>query len=225
MTYKTLLRRVVTAAVLIGLVLLFAVLGSPFPEVGIFIVAAVCLTEWLLIFVKQATPGQKITESRLFWGVSGAIYIILACWGGLFIYQNFPMGVSFWVLASVWAVDTCAFGVGYALGGPKLAPTISPLKTWSGALGGVAGAVLVTLVFQLLGFIPGGLGMLVLHAVALAIIAILGDLLESAAKRKLGIKDASGLLPGHGGLLDRVDSLLAVWLVGALLVLLVGGTA
>ncbi len=225
MTYKTLLRRVATAAVLIGLVLLCAYLGTPFPEIGIFIVAAICLTEWLLIFVKQAKPGQKITESRLFWGVLGAVYIVLACWGGLYLYQSFPMGVSLWLLGSVWAVDTCAFGVGYALGGPKLAPTISPLKTWSGALGGVAGAVLVTLAFQLAGFIPGGLAMLLMHGVALAVIAILGDLLESAAKRKLGVKDASGLLPGHGGLLDRVDALLAVWLVGALLVIAVGGAA
>lgn len=225
MTYKTLLRRVATAVVLIGLVLLLAVSGSPFPELGIILVAAVCLTEWLLIFVKQAKPGQKITESRLFWGATGAVYIAAACWGGFYLYQNFPMGVSFWLLASVWAVDTCAFGVGYALGGPKLAPTISPLKTWSGAIGGVAGAVIVTMAFQFAGFIPGGLGMLLLHGVALAVVAILGDLLESAAKRKLGVKDASGLLPGHGGLLDRVDSLLAVWLVGALMVIAVGGAA
>lgn len=202
---------------LIGLVLLLAVLGSPFPEIGMAIVALICLVEWLLIFVKQAQPGSRISESRLLWGAFGAVYIAGACWGGYLIYAQSGLWISLWVLVSVWAADSTAFLVGSSLGGPKMAPLISPKKTWSGALGGIIAPVLVTLVFQGLALIPRS-GLFLVFGFVLALVSIAGDLLESVAKRKLGVKDSSGLLPGHGGMLDRVDSLLAVWLAGAVVI-------
>lgn len=209
--------RIATASVLIGLVLLLAALGSPFPEIGMGIVALICLVEWLLIFVKQAQPGSRISESRLLWGLFGAVYIAVACWGGYLIYGHFGLWISLWLLVSVWATDSAAFLVGSSLGGPKMAPLISPKKTWSGALGGLLAAVAVTLVFQALGRVPRS-GVFLGLGFGLALVSIAGDLLESVAKRKLGVKDSSGLLPGHGGMLDRVDSLLAVWLAGGLIV-------
>jgi phosphatidate cytidylyltransferase len=200
--------------VLIGLVLLLAVLGSPFPQIGMAIVGLICLVEWLLIFVKQAQPGSRISESRLLWGAFGAAYIAAACWGGYLIYAQAGLWVSLWLLVSVWAADSTAFLVGSSVGGPKMAPLISPKKTWSGALGGILAPVFVTLVFQGLDLVPRT-GLFLASGLGLALISIAGDLLESVAKRKLGVKDSSGLLPGHGGMLDRVDSLLAVWLAGA----------
>lgn len=114
-------------------------------------------------------------------------------------------------LLATFAVDTGAYAVGRLIGRHKLAPKISPKKTWEGAIGGtIAG---IAAVFLLNAWFDTGVGNgTILHlAVALPPAAILGDLLESWMKRRMGVKDASGLLPGHGGFMDRLDSLLFVF--------------
>jgi phosphatidate cytidylyltransferase len=115
----------------------------------------------------------------------------------------------YWILAVVIATDTGAFMVGRSVGGPKLAPRISPNKTWSGLFGGVVSAALAgALTAPLLG--QAGAQTAALVSAALAVVAQGGDLGESVLKRHFGVKDTGGLIPGHGGLLDRVDGLLAV---------------
>ncbi len=115
-----------------------------------------------------------------------------------------------WVFAVTWATDILAYAAGRSIGGPKLAPRISPNKTWAGLIGGVAGAAafgwLVAWYFAL------GTPFLWVGA-AMGVVAQLGDLYESWEKRRAGVKDSGGLLPGHGGVLDRLDGLLAVVLV------------
>lgn len=126
-----------------------------------------------------------------------------------------------WLLAVVWATDIGAYAVGRWLGGPRLAPRVSPNKTWAGLAGGVVSAALA-------GGIAGvGLGggrvvALALAGGGLAVVAQAGDLGESLAKRRFGVKDTGALIPGHGGLLDRVDGLLTTTPVVALLVWLKG---
>lgn len=118
-----------------------------------------------------------------------------------------------WLLAAlalVWAADTGAYFAGRHLGRRKLAPTISPNKTVEGALGGIAGAVLVALAFGAL----AGAGVaqwpgLALVALVAALASIVGDLVESLLKRQAGVKDSGDLIPGHGGVLDRIDGVLA----------------
>ncbi|THV14366.1 phosphatidate cytidylyltransferase [Rhizobium rhizophilum] len=110
------------------------------------------------------------------------------------------------VFVVVWATDILAYFVGRAVGGPKLAPRISPGKTWSGAIGGtvagVAGGLLVAMThFQDIGLWVG------LVALALSVASQIGDLFESFIKRRFGVKDSSKLIPGHGGVMDRVDGL------------------
>lgn len=117
------------------------------------------------------------------------------------------------VLAIVWASDIGAYAAGRLLGGPKLAPSISPGKTWSGAAGGLIAALIVPLFFSV--GQPTTRGLLV--ATCLGITCQAGDLLESAIKRGFGVKDSGRLIPGHGGLLDRIDGLLAAAPVAALL--------
>ncbi|MGX1306320.1 phosphatidate cytidylyltransferase [Amorphus suaedae] len=120
------------------------------------------------------------------------------------------------VFLVAWSTDVFAYFVGRSLGGPKLWPQVSPKKTWSGTLGGlVAGCIAGALVFVWLGD-PVVVATIVV-ALVLSIVAVLGDLLESAAKRKFGIKDAGKLIPGHGGLMDRVDGLLAAGMVAVVL--------
>lgn len=111
------------------------------------------------------------------------------------------------VFAVVWATDILAYFVGRALGGPKLAPSISPGKTWSGAIGGAVSAVVagVVLIHFLL---PGTEIIAAVAALVLSVCSQSGDLFESFIKRKFGVKDSSRLIPGHGGVMDRVDGLI-----------------
>ncbi|TIP17063.1 MAG: phosphatidate cytidylyltransferase, partial [Mesorhizobium sp.] len=108
----------------------------------------------------------------------------------------------------VWATDIAAYFVGRAVGGPKLAPSISPGKTQSGALGGAVGGIAAGLVLAIAAG-AGNLTMLGLVALALSIVSQIGDLFESWVKRRHGCKDSSNLIPGHGGVMDRVDGLVA----------------
>ena len=127
-----------------------------------------------------------------------------------------------WVLACIWATDIGAYFVGRTAGGAKLAPSISPGKTWSGLIGGMAWAAVAS---AGVGY-AFGLGEtvhLALAGAALAIVGQAGDLLESAAKRRAGVKDSGRLIPGHGGLLDRIDGLMAVLVAVAIARLVAGG--
>jgi phosphatidate cytidylyltransferase len=125
---------------------------------------------------------------------------------------------TIFVLVCVWATDIAAYFAGRAIGGPKLAPAISPNKTWAGAFGGVVGAMLVAggLALAFLASVEGQGGVkFFLLAGGLAMVSILGDLYESWLKRRAGVKDSGTLLPGHGGVMDRLDGLVPVAIAGA----------
>ncbi|HEX8534286.1 MAG TPA: phosphatidate cytidylyltransferase [Allosphingosinicella sp.] len=160
--------------------------------------------------------------------VSGLVARRLTMFGG-FLYIAIPafalivlnwiwFGLVFWAMVVTWATDICAYFAGRSIGGPKLAPRVSPNKTWAGLIGGIAGAAVfgyLTAYFLDLGspflYIGG----------AMAVIAQAGDLYESWVKRRAGVKDSGTILPGHGGVLDRLDGLLPVVL--ATLALLMAG--
>ena len=119
----------------------------------------------------------------------------------------------FWLFAVVWASDTGAYAAGRALGGPRLAPRISPAKTWAGALGGVAAgagaSILLGWLMPLAGWVAERLSLALLAAAGAlgSMVGQMGDLAESALKRRAGADDSGRLIPGHGGILDRVDAL------------------
>src|SRR6185312_11963312 len=126
------------------------------------------------------------------------------------------------LFAVVWSTDVIAYFAGRAIGGPKLAPRISPKKTWSGAIAGTAGAILIAVALAgLLGTLDKGT--IAVVALLLSIMAQLGDLFESWIKRRFGAKDASQLIPGHGGVMDRLDGFWAAALVACLLGIARGG--
>ena len=129
---------------------------------------------------------------------------------------------TIFILCIVWGSDIGAYMIGRLCGGPKLAPSVSPGKTWSGAAGGLAAAALAGIAVAACfsaGFSPSHVAEL---AVGLGIVSQAGDLLESALKRHFGVKDSGRIIPGHGGLLDRVDAVLAVAPVAAVLAFSVG---
>ncbi|PKQ05860.1 MAG: phosphatidate cytidylyltransferase [Alphaproteobacteria bacterium HGW-Alphaproteobacteria-11] len=133
------------------------------------------------------------------------------------------LAVTIWLLATVWAIDICAYFAGRFIGGPKLAPSISPKKTWAGLIGGMMGAAAVGVVTSL--WIGAGSPLLLaLIGVGMTVLEQAGDFFESALKRRSGVKDSGTLIPGHGGILDRVDGLVAVAAGAALLALLHNAT-
>jgi phosphatidate cytidylyltransferase len=143
--------------------------------------------------------------------------LISATWHALVVWRVFPPCP--WLLLAVmgiaWVADMLAYFAGRAFGGRKLAPNISPGKTWAGVWGALAGAVVYGVILsRLLDPLPGETVVVTLLLVflvpALAVLGILGDLLESLLKRQAGVKDSSNILPGHGGVLDRIDSQMAI---------------
>jgi phosphatidate cytidylyltransferase len=126
------------------------------------------------------------------------------------------------LFAIVWTTDIVAYFVGRAVGGPKLMPQVSPKKTWSGALGGTVAAIVVALAFAKVAALPGWFALAML-AVVLSVFAQGGDLFESFLKRRFGAKDSSHLIPGHGGLMDRLDGFVTAGVAAALLALARGG--
>jgi phosphatidate cytidylyltransferase len=127
------------------------------------------------------------------------------------------------LFAVVWTTDVTAYFVGRQVGGPRLWPTVSPKKTWSGALAGMVAAIVAgVLVAKIAGL--GDLPAIAVLCSALSVIGQAGDLLESAIKRRFGTKDASRLIPGHGGLMDRLDGFVAAAVLGTFIGLLRGGT-
>jgi phosphatidate cytidylyltransferase len=149
---------------------------------------------------------------------AGAFYVGLPVFSLLAIrLHDDGLVLSLWSMAIVWACDSGAFFVGRQFGGPKLAPSVSPAKTWSGLIGGVAAATLLALLMRWAHGLPLHL---VVATPVLAVLAQMGDLFESALKRRAGVKDSGNVLPGHGGVMDRLDGIVPVAPIAALLILL-----
>ncbi len=211
--------RTLSWVVLIPVSLFILYKGPPYSVVLGTLVALGILIEWMGLVKKY--PGSKI-----FFGLIGTAYLTIAVASGLFMLA-FNYRTAIGLLLIVWATDTAAFLGGSFLKGPKLAPSISPHKTWSGFLTGMVVGVGVGGVLSwyfLNWFIvarPLQSGILLS---LLVLTAQLGDLLESKVKRMCDVKDSGNLIPGHGGLLDRLDSFLAVAFFMAVFVLLLALT-
>lgn len=170
--------------------------------------------------------ARKIASSRwarLLWLSCGVVYVGIGGEVLVSMPQMFGRLGPLIPLALVIATDVGAYFAGRTLGGPKIAPAISPSKTWSGLAGGSVLAALTSigLAYAAAGSVLAGQGAIMLRlalaGVVVAVIAQIGDFFESWMKRRAGVKDSGALLPGHGGLFDRVDGLLAVLFVAGLL--------
>ncbi|MEK1891188.1 MAG: phosphatidate cytidylyltransferase [Phyllobacterium sp.] len=158
-----------------------------------------------------------------YWPAAGLIYAGFPCIALTLLRGDSGDGFAaiLFLFAVVWATDIFAYFNGKALGGPKLAPRFSPNKTWAGAIGGAAAGVAAGVACA--AFIgPAGGVPIPFIALLLSVVAQMGDLAESWMKRKFGVKDSSQLIPGHGGVMDRVDGLVAaaalLYVIGAVLV-------
>lgn len=193
-------------------------LGGYLWVVFVALVAALVLFEWRRL-VRGFVPAWS---GRLLWNLAGILYIGFAA-ATLLALREVPGGFAFVsaIVVSVIATDIGAYFAGRAIGGPKIAPRISPSKTWAGLGGGIVlAAVLLAGLAEL---ISGGavaaktVATFAIGGAVAAVVAQAGDFFESWMKRRAGVKDSSRLLPGHGGVFDRVDGLLSVSFVAGVL--------
>jgi phosphatidate cytidylyltransferase len=211
--YRRLLLRSLSAVILGPLLLAAIWFGFPWIDLVAALAAPLMISEWL-----------RLTRGRPVMRVLAVFYALAAVVALLWLRHQPALGreTLVWIVLCIWATDTGAYLVGRVAGGAKLAPRISPAKTWSGLVGGMAWAAVASAgtgsLFGLGRTIP-----LAVIGAGLAVVGQVGDLVESAAKRAAGVKDSGRLIPGHGGLLDRIDGLIAVLVAVALVRLLVGG--
>ena len=208
---RELATRTAVGVILIAIALVEALLGGwPF-AILVAAIATIMYLEW----------WRMVGKWGLGWKLFGFVYCLLPAISLLWIreraeYEGIGSGFDLliWVFLVVWSTDIGAYFAGRAIGGPKLAPSISPNKTVAGLLGGVAAATVIAGRWVYAARLPG---MLLWIAALFAVAAQLGDLFESGLKRRAGVKDSGTWLPGHGGLLDRLDGLVPVAVLTAAL--------
>jgi phosphatidate cytidylyltransferase len=206
-----LLTRTSVGIILIAIALASALFGGTVFAVLVALIATIMYVEWT----------KMVGQWGLDWMIFGFIYCLMPAISLLWIRERAEfegIGTGFdlliWVFLVVWSTDIGAFFAGRAIGGPKLAPSVSPNKTIAGLIGGVISAALMAGAWVYYVQLPAPLLWL---SVPFAVFAQLGDLFESGLKRKAGVKDSGTWLPGHGGLLDRLDGLVPVAILTAAL--------
>jgi phosphatidate cytidylyltransferase len=206
-------RRSVLLAGAVSLVLAVTLVAS-----GYRLAAVIVLAMGML-----ATAALARAEGRI-WVAAGVPYAGSLAVAPIVLRSDGEVGflAMIFLFAIVWATDIVAYFVGHAIGGPKLMPQVSPKKTWSGALGGTVAAVLAALALAKAAALTGWFAIAML-AIILSVVAQGGDLFESFLKRRFGAKDSSHLIPGHGGLMDRLDGFVTASVVAALIGLARGG--
>jgi len=185
----------------------------------------------LIVLAIGLVAVALVSPERRNWTATGFLYAAAAEIAAVLVRLDSAEGfvALVFVLLVVWVTDIGGYFAGRGIGGPKLWPRVSPKKTWAGAVGGFVASLVIAV-----GFVPLDpnkmdpqlaikMGPLLLVAAFLSIVSQLGDLFESAVKRRFGVKDSSQLIPGHGGLLDRLDGLVAAIVVAAIFGVLRGG--
>jgi phosphatidate cytidylyltransferase len=177
----------------------------------------------LVVFVAGLIVVAVITPARRNWTATGFFYAAAAEIASVLVRLDSVKGFAalILVLLVVWVTDIGGYFAGRGIGGPKLWPRVSPKKTWAGAIGGFVASLAVASGFAV--FDLGKTGPLLLLGAMLSVVSQFGDLFESAVKRRFGVKDSSHIIPGHGGLLDRLDGFVAAVVMAAIFGFLRGG--
>ena len=164
-----------------------------------------------------------LAAGRRLWAAGGLVYAAAAVVAAILVRLDPAYGfvALMFVLLVVWGADIGGYFAGRSIGGPKLWPRVSPNKTWAGAIGGLVLGLIVAAIFAFLGY--GKLLPLLMFGAVVSVVSQLGDLFESAVKRRFDVKDSSQIIPGHGGLLDRLDGFVAAIVFAAVVGFLRGG--
>lgn len=193
----------------------FTALGMAIAVTGVccvFVLDINAYIAWILpalmtVVLYFAVKKENVEHQKLFvFGVAYSVYPMVAL---TFMLQNFGWICTLWLIGTVWAMDTGAYAFGKTIGGPKMCPKISPKKTWAGLFGGMLTSALWGWGCAKLDGLQN-IGAVIGVSAVLGAVSQGGDLFESWIKRYLGVKDSGNLIPGHGGIFDRTDALLAV---------------
>ena len=193
-------KRVASSIILIPLTLYAIFISKALFLLLILSVAIIASFEW-----NNLTRSDEKNKNKKKWFLIGFLYILIPLYSVMelrFIDKN----IILWLFFVVWSTDIFAYFIGKNLGGPKLIQSISPNKTWSGLIGGMVSAAIIGLLSTLM--FEGGILFFMITSALLAVIAQIGDLFESKVKRIFGVKDSGTIIPGHGGILDRIDGLM-----------------
>lgn len=192
-------QRVVTALVMIPLAL-YSIFYSKSVFIFFSIAVAILMTMEWMDMIRGMDEQKK-------WRIIGFFYILIPIYAVIKI-RFIGSDILFWMFAIIWSTDIFAFFAGKILGGTKLAPSISPNKTWSGLCGGAVASALIGFLSSFM--FSGGVTFFIIISVFLSLLEQASDLLESKFKRIFGVKDSGNIIPGHGGVLDRLDGMMFV---------------
>jgi phosphatidate cytidylyltransferase len=175
------------------------------------------------ILVVGVAIAAALARGQRGWVAGGLVYAAVALIASIIVRRDADFGfvALMFVLLIVWVTDIGGYFAGRGIGGPKLWPRVSPKKTWAGAIGGLVLSLVIAAAFAWLGY--GRMLPLLLLGSVLSIVSQFGDLFESAVKRRFDVKDSSHIIPGHGGLLDRLDGFVAAIVFAALIGFMRGG--
>lgn len=214
----TLTLRIVSALILMPVVLYALIAGGW--------AFTVLMGAGFIVAVRELINMARLLPSPALSGLAGLAYLIIGFGAFYYLRMYYPdgMGLALALMLCIWASDTGAYFAGKLIGGPKMAPSISPNKTWAGLIGGMvsSAAIFALYVRHIGGFLTEKTGLdfgileeagasmafMLFIGACMTLCGQAGDLLESHGKRKAGLKDSGALIPGHGGILDRIDSLL-----------------
>lgn len=198
------------------------------PGAAVLVLVGLCLMTMrvdaaLIVLAIGTVALALISGAKRGWATAGLVYAGAAEVASILVRLDPTKGFAalMFVLLVVWVTDIGGYFAGRGIGGPKLWVRVSPKKTWAGAIGGFGASLLVAAGFAT--FEIGATGPLLLLGAVLSVVSQLGDLFESAVKRRFGVKDSSHIIPGHGGLLDRLDGFVAAVIVAAIIGFLRGG--
>lgn len=202
-------KRLATSVILISIVLSF--LARKNTELLLLGITSALLIEWIWFM-----SNRMLSFQQLFLVFTGISYIIISIAGIFLFLRSFTYihSTAFYLFSVIWSTDIGSYLTGSLIGGRKLAPRISPNKTWSGSFGGLVFPILIVFsmkTFSIVSFLPFfNFKNVIFLTILISVAAQIGDLAESCLKRYLNINEMSHLLPGHGGILDRLDSLLGI---------------
>lgn len=196
-------KRVLSAAALVPVIVMMIWVGGALFDALLVAASVIMAFEWCHIISKNTALDEKKTR---YWMLGGVAYVTISIVSLMYLRQledGFMAVLGLFIM--IWVVDISAFISGKIIGGPKIWPQISPNKTWAGLVGAMLGAAMVNIVIGL--FFSSSVIPLFIMGAIIAVIAQTGDFFESWVKRQFQVKDSGALIPGHGGLLDRVDGL------------------
>lgn len=202
---ENLKKRIISAAVMAPIVIGLVLLGGTLFNALMLVAAVLMAFEWCMMTSSGSGHLLEDKNKKLWMGI-GIAYIVISILSMMYL-RSLPRGgaIVLFLLLTVWMVDIAAYFSGKLIGGPKIWPAVSPKKTWAGLIGAMIGAGILNVFIGV--FVDVPFLTMFLFGMVFAVISQVGDFFESWVKRKFNVKDSGALIPGHGGILDRVDGL------------------